>query len=450
MLVLDPHRRSPLCPGGFSISISDNSDWTKYTNHFSTFGHVFPDKQKLFDGTAIRYPLRSPEHALDSRIKKSPTTPALARQLFLDFIEKELAEVMLFLKHVVKIELWEVTENGTRAGASLLMGRAWIQDPRQASEGRSELWDRNTLHGSGYARLTIHVEVPGRVVDARDWLLASHAMEPDAAAQRLAQGSSKTKKTNQEKEKAKQQAKQEMADDKLISSVALALPLPKQAGVVSRTSGRLFTLLPLPIFTSFPIHINATFALSTSRQNLKNMEDATAGSREEYATIFARYLCICQLTHSTPSRLIRWNHLIFKELVPRAWTQLLVRLVTEHPSVNPFDFWAVVTGSAEGDRAYWHPIPERLLELAGPKPVWPVLSGRERRVLKHTALADVLVFADEDDVLVTALCSSSLPIVLPPPEVTLLIKASSKYSRLLATPALVHNSLLVSPVLTLK
>ncbi|KIO23551.1 hypothetical protein M407DRAFT_54911, partial [Tulasnella calospora MUT 4182] len=78
----------------------------------------------------------------------------------------------------------------------------------------------------------------------------------------------------------------------------LALPVPEHGATsVPDFHGRLFTLLPLPIITSFPLHINAVLALTSSRQNLRNAQDVVAGTREEF--------------------LVEWNRVIFSELVPK-------------------------------------------------------------------------------------------------------------------------------------
>ncbi|KIO21523.1 hypothetical protein M407DRAFT_80303, partial [Tulasnella calospora MUT 4182] len=89
-----------------------------------------------------------------------------------------------------------------------------------------------------------------------------------------------------------------MSKDKLGRHVALALPVPRDgASSITDFQGRLFTLLPLPIITGFPVHINAVLALVSSRQNLRNSMDVEAGSREEL--------------------LVEWNRGIFSELVPK-------------------------------------------------------------------------------------------------------------------------------------
>ena len=58
-----------------------------------------------------------------------------------------------------------------------------------------------------------------------------------------------------------------LSEDKLNPTVDLAVS--NEFSTLTE-EGRLFTFLPLPLKTSFPIHINCVFSLTQSRQNLRN------------------------------------------------------------------------------------------------------------------------------------------------------------------------------------
>ncbi|KAJ7175639.1 hypothetical protein C8R46DRAFT_850387, partial [Mycena filopes] len=62
--------------------------------------------------------------------------------------------------------------------------------------------------------------------------------------------------------------------------------------------GRLFTLLPLPIFTRFPVHFHAILALTQDRQSLRNIEEIGTGPR------------------SREGFLVAWNRAVFQEFLP--------------------------------------------------------------------------------------------------------------------------------------
>ena len=67
---------------------------------------------------------------------------------------------------------------------------------------------------------------------------------------------------------------------KLRPDVRIAYPLTSR----ERMSGRLFTFLPLPSKTGFPVHVHALFALTSSRQSLRNPNETgiVQGSDSEW------------------------------------------------------------------------------------------------------------------------------------------------------------------------
>lgn len=430
MLVLEPHRRIQAFhgayDGGFKIPIS-GEERENYKGHFVPFDSVLEESALRYEGTAIRYPLRLEEHAAASRVKKTPTSLSLARQMFTDFIDKDLCEVLLFLRHLTEIELMEIADDGT----SRVLGRAWIQDGDDAYAARSKL--RNRDEESTHLRLAINIEKADGTRTTHNWLIGYFVEDYRNANQLLST-------------KLKRDIGDTMAQDKLTGSVALALPLSENGTPVTPFNGRLFTLLPLPIHTSFPLHINGIFALTSSRQNLRNAEDAAAGSREECVS-FSLYVKIAlTITMSLSRLLISWNHIIFNDFVSNAWAKMLTYLVTDSfTSTNLFEVWPVVTGTPDGDRGYWHGLPARLLEIAGQLPVWPVHSARDDGlVLRYAALSEVLVASGMDASLVAALRSCNVPIVVPPQPIVELVKESEKYKSRIAMPSNVYGYLLVS------
>ena len=57
------------------------------------------------------------------------------REMFKSFIDQELAEVLLFFRHLTDIKLSEIGEDG----AEVVMGRAWIENAEAVSEPPCEL-----------------------------------------------------------------------------------------------------------------------------------------------------------------------------------------------------------------------------------------------------------------------------------------------------------------------
>jgi sacsin len=65
-----------------------------------------------------------------------------------------------------------------------------------------------------------------------------------------------------------------MKKNKLRPHVGIAFPIPSDASPMLDDQGQLFTFLRLPLATGFPGHVHAYFALTPSRQNLRNPGDS--------------------------------------------------------------------------------------------------------------------------------------------------------------------------------
>jgi len=74
-------------------------------------------------------------------------------------------------------------------------------------------------------------------------------------------------------------------------------------------NGRLFSSLPLPVFTKLPLHINAFFSVSPDRGSIHEDNDSTVDP------------------NSAIRRGALWNTLLFKEVVVPAWAQMLECLI---------------------------------------------------------------------------------------------------------------------------
>src|SRR5207302_963129 len=85
-------------------------------------------------------------------------------------------------------------------------------------------------------------------------------------------------------------------------------------------SGRLFTVLPLPISTPFPIHIHGIFGLTRDRRNLiSHCSDHAKGSK--------------------PDIVADWNQHLFRETIPSTWSRFLVELVETYRGSGNLPYW---------------------------------------------------------------------------------------------------------------
>jgi len=269
--ILDPHQRMERFSGGVDIT-TEPHDREVYSGHFDAFAAVLPNLHTPtgYNGTAIRLPLRLDSQARTSKIKDVATSVSDVRLMFEEFATKELSEAMLFLKHIASIQLSEIgCDNVER-----IIARAWIEraDALAPERGRN----RGRKEEMSFLEMSIHVEL-GDDTTSRRWLV-SHFVE-DRTVVKTIMGDRLGRSTSH--------IVKELDADKLLPHVALAVPVPYRdllsaSTVVPEVAGRLFTLLPLPIDTGFPLHLHSVLALTTSRQNLRNSHDVARGSKQEY------------------------------------------------------------------------------------------------------------------------------------------------------------------------
>ena len=168
-----------------------------------------------------------------------------------DYIHEEMDVSLLFLDNLKAIEIWQFCNDVKECLAT------WAKSERVSfrHEQSPPLVMYNLVLSDGG---THH---PWRIVQTK----TSEAEAKSRLAQ-LAGGES---------------VDRVMRKHKLRSDVRIAYPISPEELI----SGRLFTFLPLPSKTGFPVHIHALFALTSSRQSLRNRQETgiVPGSDNEYA-----------------------------------------------------------------------------------------------------------------------------------------------------------------------
>ena len=223
---------------------------TLYSGHLRAFSiEKFVPAYKFgtpLDGTIIRLPLRL--DASTSRISSKALTPGEIQQLLDEFVKQEMEIALLFLSHLTCVVVMEVRDD-----------QSWSF--REVEIKRTPL--KCSIPATSYQEVT--VTLPS--MRSQTWRLIEVVSSIDTCAQLLTQ-------------RLGYDAKAALEKEKLSPVVALAIPFPLQ----SRSDGRLFTFLPLPLPTGFPCHIHALFALTQARQNLWNCSEKglVRGTRDEY------------------------------------------------------------------------------------------------------------------------------------------------------------------------
>jgi hypothetical protein len=176
-----------------------------------------------------------------SEISDKLVEPSEIRTLLDDFIKDEISIALLFLKNVSRIEVHEVDTHGERHRLAI----------------STITRDSRVYGGDQCVTFTCSVKtVIGVNPDTTErWRIQEANFSQDDAIAALSQRTGFN-------------ASSTLMKHKLLPHVALAIPLT--ISTHSNVSGRLFTYLPLPLPTGFPVHIHGLFALTADRQHLRN------------------------------------------------------------------------------------------------------------------------------------------------------------------------------------
>jgi sacsin len=223
---------------GFSSLLPRSSPKRSFLSCFSR-----SSRSRLFPGSIIRLPLRT----APSNISTKPVDVLEIRQLLLDFVDKEIRISLLFLEHIASIEVVEIDAHGQRLSLALSRVSRSIKLPRPIGT------DQNTTF-----TCLVETSTDGSPSTSERWRVQNTSFSPTDATSCLSQ-------------RAECDCSDSLLKHKLRPDVGLAIPLSILEK--SEASGRLYTYLPLPLSTGFPLHIHSLFALTQSRQNLRNREE---------------------------------------------------------------------------------------------------------------------------------------------------------------------------------
>ncbi|KAF7311321.1 hypothetical protein MKEN_01033800 [Mycena kentingensis (nom. inval.)] len=395
LVIFDPHERfSAGNEGGVRTE-----DAAAYPDQMKPFDKTLaPAANGAYPGTVVRLPLRTQAQAVTSKIKDLAVDPCSINALFQDFIDKELSVVMLFLKHIRSISLKVIHANGKEEffGSARIVG----MDP--------ETMEKRRFARNGEAReetflCTIELTMQTKRVTRQTWRIVH----------RVSSSSDTTKIMSNA---VGYDVGAKLAHDKLFSHVALAFPidpLPSES-----FTGRLFTLLPLPLDTDFPFHMHGILALTQDRQSLRNIKETGSDTR------------------SREKLLVEWNRAIFNKFLPETWVVLLTLLVSNGETSDIWSAWP----AAVNRPGYWQDVLAKVvqrvvdLDIA----VFPTFPDSSR----YGALSDALVAFDQDDQTLRALSNIGLVIIKPPPHVFQVLASRANAAITMLRPDSVRQALL--------
>ncbi|KZV98960.1 hypothetical protein EXIGLDRAFT_762968 [Exidia glandulosa HHB12029] len=377
LVVFDPHELA-VPEGGLRVSDFLPVD-PLHLDQLSPFKSAVPLDAVHYPGTVIRLPLRT--DISPQRISSFIPTAKWMMQLFNNFISDELDEEMLFLKNIESIRLVHIDQDGqpTQYASS----RVIFDRPNDR-----ELRKFRAQYGPESATFRVRIETsrgetPPQV---QAWRI-THWNAPESEVRSVL------------RRDVGRDASGELAKDKLFPHAACAFPLNRPAGIA--TNGRLFTLLPLPIYTQFPVHCHAIFALTSTRQALKNSQERGLGGRDQL--------------------LVAWNRLMFGTVIASAWARLLDALVRLDSHSDIYALWPHPDSRRD---PYWEAMGQSILRvvLEESLQVWPVHGHSSR----HVALSSCLVAPPETaGSILNILACLDIDVVVPPPHIHSALPKSS-------------------------
>ena len=216
-----------------------------------------------YDGTLFRLPLRSAEQAERSLLRKVPYTMANVESIFGKF-RSEACEMLLFLKNVRRLELYDVAPAGADGAAAVpdLVFEASLPrlaDASIASRSLSSLPAVRSLEALRGIKVTLNVDVTAGDREER-WMVRQSTGGGRAIAISC-----------DESQEAAHYGIKLLAWGGVAAAPADGLP--------GRGRGKAFCFLPMPVETGLPVHVNGYFELPSDRRGIFWGVDDTGEAR---------------------------------------------------------------------------------------------------------------------------------------------------------------------------
>lgn len=317
------------------------SDRSEVRNQMVAFEAVQHDFNTEFTGTIVRIPLSTDEQVARSVVGcgGTITTEADIRSAFSEFRE-ELVELLLFLKNIVSITLRIAGEEGVYAKAEVetqgcVGGRGSV-----AAALREIFVDRSRIDFDVSLPVVIHHQGCGQNDSISEWVIFHHARSQLGTDEELVKWAEARG---------------------LVPHVGLAalVRVEEFGRRESGFCGRLFTRLPLPIYTHQAVHINGMFSPMPGCGSIYHVRDRTVENDGD-------------MDHSS-----RWNSTLFEECLTFAWSRFLLSLTaTRVPVGDGFQYWPrnIDQDPRSGD---WTSFMNIFLEVVvrTELPIWPTCQG---------------------------------------------------------------------------
>ncbi|XP_077096259.1 sacsin-like isoform X1 [Siphateles boraxobius] len=212
-------------------------------NSFEDVYYTFlPEMFALNSGTMFRLPLRTEEMAKNSGISRHSVTDDDMNELYYALTE-DPEGLILFLKHITKIQFLEISEDGTQTECPFLIEKNYTEKNMVRKENFHRHVRESLMSGTAEPCKTIYVMQISSGNKQSQWVIAECF--------------GYSKQIHQRKNKQ---------DHFKVPQAALAAC--RKSSFNHTFTGRAFFSLPLPGETGLPLHVNANFEVDSSRRDL--------------------------------------------------------------------------------------------------------------------------------------------------------------------------------------
>lgn len=396
LVILEPHEeiKNRDLRGGLQINFIND---LVPRNQLKPFEGLLANRfAEQFHGTIIRLPLRTAENAARSEIANDVITTNNILELF-DTFKSEALESLLFLKNIEKIEMYELSELPVSATSNdctpTLLYSLELGEPGNPAQLESLRAERAVLTSALKRCASQHQETQTSCTMTMVISVKSSAQAKVCQYSWLVHHVVGGKAVPDVEEDF-------LRDEKLLTWIGLATPLDFQQSF----SGRLFTFLPLPITTPFPIHVHGIFGLTRDRRNLVIHDpDYAKGSKMD--------------------RIATWNQHLFQESIPSAWADFLDKL-KEFSRDGLLQYFPPV---ADDHEAIWKDILPSLLRHVAEKALKvfrKVPLSSSQPFFQWESLNNGFV-TNEEEAIVQILADSGMPLIRIPQDIQYILVANS-------------------------
>ena len=247
---------------GMRVDLIENNDglqlyYDQFIPYDSLFGcNIFDLEADGYPGTLFRFPFRSLLTSQNSKICKAIYDRKMVATL-VQALKKQSHELLLFLKHIKKVSLYELEEGC----CPLAKQEVFSVECTAGSSARIELMKKggNLKEHSCFTKFDIQMHNDTK--DMRSTWVVSSA---------IGSCSSDIQQSHEAKGLLSLAEVAIKIDPSINQQVLMPIPDSKY--------GKVFCFLPLPITTSLPFHVNGFFSIGRDRRNISAADDETFGS----------------------------------------------------------------------------------------------------------------------------------------------------------------------------